>query len=396
MKYFPDLPVKLDLGAGDIVPEGYRPLGRGHNDTEVYPLSYADNSVDVIRASHILEHFSHKEVDAVLADWVRALKPGGILRIAVPDFENVARGYLEGKSLPAPIEWVVMGAQSDDNDYHKSVHDREHLRKRMAEAGLVLLRPWQSEIKDCAEYPISLNIEGTKPSSPQLDVSAVMSVPRLGWMDNFGCVIDAILPLGIKMRRQGGAFWGQALTRSMEISLDDDDAEAVLAIDYDSLFTKTNVARLIETMMAHPEADAIACVQSSRHLPTALFTVQDEEGKARARISMEEFEPDLKQISTAHFGLTLLRASKLKALPRPWFIPVPDSEGRWVGDDKIDEDINFWVKWRAAGNTLYLANRIPIGHIEVMGRWPGKDLQAIYQPVSEFNKTNRPPEGAWE
>jgi hypothetical protein len=318
------------------------------------------------------------------------------LRIAVPDFENIAKGYLEGKSLPAPIEWVVMGGQSDEDDFHKSVHDREHLRKRMAEAGLVLLRPWESEIKDCAEYPISLNIEGTKPSVSQMNVSAVMSVPRLGWMDTFGCAIDAILPLGIKLRRQGGAFWGQALTRAMEISLEEDNSDAILTLDYDSVFTKTNVARLIELMMAHPGADAIACLQSSRHLSTALFTIQDDDGKARGRVSLEEFEPDLKEISTAHFGLTLIRASKLKELPKPWFLPIPDKEGCWTGDDKIDEDINFWVKWREAGNTLFLANRIPIGHIEVMARWPGKDLQTIYQPMTEFNKTTRPPEGAWE
>jgi predicted SAM-dependent methyltransferase len=280
-----DTLIKLDLGAGDVVPDGYIPLGHDH-DSEIYPLPYEDGTVDIIRASHVLEHFSHKEVDDVLADWVRALKPGGILRIAVPDFESLAKGYLEGKTLPAPIEWVVMGGQSDADDFHKSVHDREHLRARLAKAGLVLLRPWESEIKDCAEYAISLNIEGTKPAVSELKVSAAMSVPRLGFTDNMNCAFETLVPLGIKLRRQGGAFWGQALTNCMEKIIEDDNPDAILVTDYDSVYTLPTVARLIELMMAHPQADAIATLQSSRHVDTALFTVMGEDGKAVGRIRL--------------------------------------------------------------------------------------------------------------
>jgi hypothetical protein len=41
--------------------------------------------------------------------------------------------------------------------------DRERLRKLLADAGLVLISPWKSEIDDCAAYPISLNLEARKP-----------------------------------------------------------------------------------------------------------------------------------------------------------------------------------------------------------------------------------------
>ncbi len=152
----------------------------------------------------------------------------------------------------------------------------------------------------------------------------------------------------------------------------------------------------MQQMMCHPEADAICALQSSRHMSTALFTEVGEDGMARGLIPLPEFEPDLKQISTAHFGLTLIRASSLKRLPRPWFIPVPDEDGRWSDEKKIDEDINFWRNWKEAGNTLFLANRVPIGHIEVMARWPGEDLQAIFQPINEFNKTGVGPTGVWK
>src|ERR1043165_3773913 len=159
--------VRLDLGADAFSPEGFIPLGHKHG-SEIFPLGYDDNSVDVIRASHVLEHFPHRQVNDVLKEWVRALKPGGVLRIAVPDFEKIAYGYLEGKGQQIPAEWLVMGAQSQEDDFHRSLFDREHLLRRMSNAGLVLLRPWTSEIDDCAAYPISLNIEGTKPAVSEM------------------------------------------------------------------------------------------------------------------------------------------------------------------------------------------------------------------------------------
>jgi hypothetical protein len=31
----------------------------------------------------------------------------------------------------------------------------------------------------------------------------------------------------------------------------------------------------------------------------------------------------------------------------------------------------FGGKWEAAGNSLYIANRVPIGHLELQVLWPG-------------------------
>jgi SAM-dependent methyltransferase len=390
----PKFEIKLDLGAGPVSPEGFIALGH-ITGSSIFPLRNADNSVSVIRASHVLEHFNFADVADVLKDWVRALKPGGRLKIAVPDFDKIAEAHLKGE--PQNVQGYVMGGQIDAADFHKTIWNRDELRRRLAAAGLVLLREWTSELEgDCASLPVSLNIEGTKPFLSEIKVSAAMSVPRLGWMDNFGCCIDALVPLGIHLRRQGGAYWGHALTNCMEVILDQDAPDAVLTLDYDTVFTKGHVAHLMQLLMANPHADAIAAIQSSRHQPTALFTKRDENDVPMGRVAIDEMSADLMQVSSAHFGLTLIRADKLRALPKPWFHAVPSSDNRWQpDDDHIDEDINFWVKWRAAGNTLFLANRVAVGHIEVMSRWPGKDLQAIYQPMGEFNKSGKAPEGTW-
>lgn len=382
--------MKLDLGAGATSPEGFTPRGRQFN-TEIFPLPYHDSSIEEIRSSHVLEHFPTAQVPVVLKEWVRALAPGGRLRIAVPDFVAVGEMAKAGHPMALP---VMFGGQVDDDDFHKSGFTERTLRTYMADLGLVLLRPWKSELEDCAAYPFSLNIEGTKPFVDELKVSACMSVPRLGFMDNARCAMEGLIPIGIKLRYQGGAFWGQSLTKCLEAILEEDDPDAILTLDYDTVFTVGNTARIIETMMAHPKADAISAVQSSRHLETALFTVRDEHDVPIPRLNTEELASDLLKASSAHFGFTLIRAKKLREMPKPWFHSVPAPDGTW-GDGHIDEDVQFWETWRQSGNSLFIANRIVVGHMELCVRWPGNDLQVILQPVREFNETHSAPEGAW-
>jgi predicted SAM-dependent methyltransferase len=48
-------------------------------------LPFEDNSFDHVYASHIIEHFSHKETQNVLDEWIRVLKENGILEIRCPD-----------------------------------------------------------------------------------------------------------------------------------------------------------------------------------------------------------------------------------------------------------------------------------------------------------------------
>lgn len=58
-------------------------------------LEEEDDFYDVVYHSHVLEHFSPNQGKAFLAECFRVLKPGGTLRIAVPDLEQIARLYLK-------------------------------------------------------------------------------------------------------------------------------------------------------------------------------------------------------------------------------------------------------------------------------------------------------------
>lgn len=386
--------LKLDLGAGAVSPDGFTPLGHDHG-SEIFPLPYDDESVDEIRASHCLEHFPHAQLGDVVGEWCRVLKKGGRLRIAVPDFEKIAENYTNG--VQQPTEGYVLGGQVDESDFHKSLFDRKRLRNLMTAHGLVLLRPWESDLNDCASLPISLNLEGHKPHAENLKVIGAMSVPRLCFADNMFCTIEAALACNVQLKKHGGAYWDISLTKVMEdiLSGKSGPCDAVLTADYDSVYTPKHLATLIQLMALHPEADAIAAIQSSRHEKTCLFTVQGTDGDNEPRIARRAFEADLVPVATAHFGLTLIRAEKLRALPKPWFRPTPGPDGSWeVDKGATHADISFWRHWAAAGNTLFLASHVVIGHAELMVRWPDENLEVMYQPMTEYHSTGVP-EGVW-
>lgn len=54
-----------------------------------------DNSFDIVYHSHVLEHFTKSDGDKFIGECFRVLKPGGILRIVIPDLEQITRAYLK-------------------------------------------------------------------------------------------------------------------------------------------------------------------------------------------------------------------------------------------------------------------------------------------------------------
>lgn len=63
---------------------------------DVQKLPYDDNTVDEIKAFHIIEHFHFFEIQEVLKEWYRVLKPGGKLYLETPDFLETCRSFVEG------------------------------------------------------------------------------------------------------------------------------------------------------------------------------------------------------------------------------------------------------------------------------------------------------------
>ena len=67
-------------------------------------LPLQDESVDVLYSSHMLEHLDRDEADKFLKDAFRVLRPGGIIRIAVPDIKKQVEQYNESGDADVFIE----------------------------------------------------------------------------------------------------------------------------------------------------------------------------------------------------------------------------------------------------------------------------------------------------
>ena len=346
--------MKLNIGGGAVELEGFENVDR-KNGREAYPLDFPSDSVEEIRASHILEHFSHLEVDRVLADWVRVLKPGGLIKLAVPDFDALVKDHYEDPFF----ESYLFGGQTDENDYHKSVFTEAKLKALMTQAGLSNLEQWESDATDCSAHKFSLNLQGEKTGAPKVSlnqkVRAVMTMPRCGPLASRNIMESALHAHQIPITTSQGAFWDQCLQRMFE-SCVADGIDWILTLDFDTVPTAGMVQGMIDRFAKYPDIDALAPLQVRRNGDSPLMTAGGSEEVA------VDGSPIL--VTTAHFGMTLLRVEKLKGMPKPWFVNVPDENGEYTDNGKQDADIYFWNRWRECGNNIFVDPTVRIGHLE--------------------------------
>lgn len=225
-------------------------------------------------------------------------------------------------------------------------------------------------------------------------VAALMSVPRLGFTDNFFCVSSALAPLGIAPMKYTGAFWGQCLQRCMEQVVNDHDV--VLTIDYDTVFNSRTVEALLALLM-HSGYDAIAPLQTKRETNAVMFALPGHTADEKTTVDSDFFGKVVQPVDTAHFGLTFIRTSIIKKMEKPWFMASANASGGFDGGH-VDEDIAFWHKLKEAGGKLGIATHVSVGHCELMITWPSRAVAdgKIQQHTTEFwNGGRKAPENAW-
>lgn len=227
-------------------------------------------------------------------------------------------------------------------------------------------------------------------------VEAVMSTPRLGFMDNFACWMEGLVPLGIVPTKVTGAFWGQCLQRVITDRMD--KAEYILTLDYDTFFTKRDVELLFAMAMTF-QCDALTGFQSKRDdgrpMITLLGTQDNPPEEGKSVVAGEWFAPPVQQVDAIHFGLTVISTAALRRTPKPWFLDVPNKDGEF-GDGRTDADMYFWRNFREAGNKVFITPRVTLGHGEYKITWPGKGLgSAVHQNPIDFLNKGEKPDGAW-
>lgn len=67
-------------------------------------IPLADESVEVLYSSHMLEHLDANQRKQFLSEAARILKPGGVIRIAVPSLELRLERYLTGNDADSFVE----------------------------------------------------------------------------------------------------------------------------------------------------------------------------------------------------------------------------------------------------------------------------------------------------
>lgn len=148
--------MKLHIGCANRYFKGWTNLdirpGVGDVTDDASKLtSIVNNSYDIIYASHLLEHFGRKEVAKILKVWFSKLKPGGILRLSVPDFEKVIFMYKKGTGLDV-LMGHIMGGQRDKYDYHKFMFDKKLLTDLLLKTGFREVREWDWRKTEHSQY----------------------------------------------------------------------------------------------------------------------------------------------------------------------------------------------------------------------------------------------------
>lgn len=156
-----------------------------HYKRNVDDLSiFKNNSAELIYASHVFEYFDREEAKKVLKEWRRVLVPKGILRLAVPDFEQLIKVYKKYKDLnkilgPLYGKMLVKTSRKEKVLYHKTVYDFDSLKEMLKSSGFKNVRryDWKKTIhKDYDDHSqayiphmdkkhgllISLNVEANK------------------------------------------------------------------------------------------------------------------------------------------------------------------------------------------------------------------------------------------
>ncbi|HSZ03231.1 MAG TPA: methyltransferase domain-containing protein [Terriglobales bacterium] len=87
-------------------------------------LPFADQSVSCIYSSHTFEHFSWAESLAVAKECFRVLRPGGVLRVVVPDLQLIAREYLRDSDPMASHRFVdrLLLSHTIHDLFHRGAH----------------------------------------------------------------------------------------------------------------------------------------------------------------------------------------------------------------------------------------------------------------------------------
>jgi predicted SAM-dependent methyltransferase len=123
---------------------------------------FGDATLDVVYASHILEHLDGRQLGQCLAEIHRVLKPGCRLLGGVPDLEILCRLWLENRDIGKlmKIGGMIFGGHINEYDIHHLGFDTTIMAAMLLRAGFAKI--FRVEDFDLLEDQTGYAFDGTK------------------------------------------------------------------------------------------------------------------------------------------------------------------------------------------------------------------------------------------
>ena len=104
-------------------------------------IPFADDTFDVVYHSHFLEHLERASTLEFLTECHRVLRPGGMLRVVVPDLHILVSSYLES------YENLEGGNQVEASLHLRSIHELFDQMVRTEITGALEQRGWRGRVE---------------------------------------------------------------------------------------------------------------------------------------------------------------------------------------------------------------------------------------------------------
>ncbi len=129
-------------------------------------LPIESNTVNTIYSSHMFEHLDKNEASKCLLEMKRVLKPGGILRLVLPNMRKYINEYLIDNDLDKLIETSCLGTEKPQSiiekikfflsgpRHHLWMYDEDSLSKLLKKyefTDIKILKPGETNIKNYGE-----------------------------------------------------------------------------------------------------------------------------------------------------------------------------------------------------------------------------------------------------
>jgi SAM-dependent methyltransferase len=191
MKPWAGIVRRLEIGPGKRRIKGFETVNAVRTSAtdhvaDARALPFPDCTFGVVYASHVIEHLPWYETGAVLAEWVRVLKPGGALEVWTVDAFKVAQAIVACETTGAfpehdgwsrhgagenPYLWFAgrifayaKGGGGDSLNWHRALFTPRHLAQCLERAGLGEVRPMdRSHVRGHDHGWVNLGMRGVRP-----------------------------------------------------------------------------------------------------------------------------------------------------------------------------------------------------------------------------------------